>query len=48
MSRTRGWTFTINNWQQHEPECREYLQRIECEYLVAQFERAPTTGMFYS
>lgn len=46
MSRTRGWTFTINNWQQHEPESREYLQRIECEYLVAQFERAPTTGMY--
>lgn len=42
MSRHRGFCFTFNNYPAN---VEEQLSTIDCVYLVAGFETAPTTGM---
>lgn len=39
--RVRGFCFTLNNYT---PEDEEYLQELQCQYLVYGKEEAPTTG----
>ncbi len=39
--RSRSWTLTV---QSPSPAIRRLLEKVDCEFMVGQLERAPTTG----